>query len=162
VVSAAIGPRAWRIGRRLAIGTTLALAGCNDAISPEAERLAAQERWERQRLVDYAFEYRADCFCTAHVTRWHRIEVRGGRVTRATPVEPLPDLAGPAPPLEFRPTVAQLFALAATPPQGEVVAITARFDPERGYPTEVAIRCSDRIADCGVTHVARALVPLTP
>lgn len=147
--------------RIIAAGLLAVLAACTDIVcpGPEDDLAAARARWARQGLTDYSFEYRRDCFCGPELLRWHRVEVRAGRVVAATPLEPWP-AEWPRGPLDWYPTVEQLFEDAARPPQGEIVAVTTRFDPALGHPLTITVRCSDRVADCDSQTLVRRLVPM--
>lgn len=147
--------------RPLIAGVLMALAGCERTVGPDADLSAARRRWNLQGIVDYTFEWRASCFCDHTVTRWHRIEVRGGRVVAATPLEPTGYPPVSAERLDdVYPTVERLFERAewSAMPGHPMYGGYAHFDPGLGYPVEVMY--GEPARDAGGWEYARALAPL--
>jgi hypothetical protein len=141
----------------------LPLSACGDAPSAAADPSwrTALARWEGLALQDYSYELRTEVWHVFQGTPWHRIEVRGGRVVSAVPLEPLP--AGfRARPLDEWPTIPMLFATARATPTSDVAAIDVTYHPTYGHPVRIAVRCRETVAQCGSTTEVRNLGAWAP
>jgi hypothetical protein len=150
----------WR-GLTLLLAGAL-LAGCDDSpFSPgelrEVHRALA--RWEARGFTDYRFEAVSSCFCAPEVTRWARVEVRGGAVVAVRSVE-----TGELYPSSSHGMWAtiedRLAGLLRARTDNGLKEIVVRFDPVLGFPTVISHRYDSDILDAGGTVSMRNVAPL--
>ncbi len=115
-----------------------ALLACGDGFSPTGLQVA-WSRWNRLRPAQYTYDFRRSCFCLTEAIQPVRITVSNGQVVA---VATLPDLT-PVPPEQvnqfYRVTIDSVFAILRHAVDDGADMITAHYDPQWGYPTEVSI-----------------------
>ena len=115
-----------------------ALLACGDGFSPTSY-VAGWSRWNRLRPAQYTYDFRRSCFCLTEAIQPVRITVSNGQVVS---VATLPELT-PVPPEQvnqfYRVTLDSVFGIVRHALDEGADMITAHFDPQWGYPTEVAI-----------------------
>lgn len=125
------------------------LPGCgDDPLGPEVDALAEnRELWSDQGATDYAYVFRASCFCGPAAVQPVRVEVVDGGVSAVTSVDSgevvEPSVLGFAHDL----TVEGLFefveaSLAEEPARAEIT-----YDLELGFPTDAFFDFDTAIAD---------------
>lgn len=129
----------------------LTLVGCGNSAGPDpgaggtqpstpagapltADDRAALQRWTAAGIDDYRYELEARCFCLEQPPL--TVTVRDGEVTSVTPAsaEHWRDVAVAVP---------DLFAMVARD-RDAYASVSVTYDPELGYPTQIA---EDRVAD---------------
>lgn len=127
------------------------ITGTPAARSPDLD--AARERWEASGLDAYEMTLRRVCFCPApDYTGPFAVAVRGGEVASVT-------LDGAAVDDERGETVDDLFDLIEDAYTRKAQSVTVEFDPELGYPTNVAIDYSLQMADEEIGYMVSDLRP---
>ena len=134
----------------------LALAGCGLFEPGHVEGLGeAVARWNQRGPRDYQIVVRRECFCGS--VDPVRVTVIGGEVTErryVTTDQPVPETLA-----ELYPGVPGLFALVADA-YHRADRVDARFDPELGFPTVVAIDYVRNAVDDELTLTAGNLQEL--
>lgn len=128
---------------------SLTLAGCLAFVAPDdpvttRELVAARARWNLQGAANYTMRGSAQCFCV-HGGREVEIDVAGGRVTRVR----LADTGAPVPTeigASYR-SVEELFDMVDEAIRTGAHRIEVSYDAQRGFPTQLWIDWSDRVAD---------------
>jgi len=139
---------------------SLLTAGCSGAEDPLSRReirelVSARARWNNSPVRNgYAYEVRQSCFCPTEITVWSSVTVIDGVVVdvRTERGEPVPRNLWAS----FA-TVDRLFATLDPTGDAYLEDITVRFDPQYGYPVELAFVYSSQIADANVAYNARNL-----
>ena len=144
------------------LGLMLAsLGGCGGgplSLNDQLDLLAAEQRWRQRGFENYSYEIRQICFCPVELTRFARVHVQDDSVVAATDVET--GTPFPADVLPFWPTVDELFrGLHRLRANEGIKKVTARFDPDLGYPRYIESEPEEDIADGGSTVETRALIP---
>lgn len=127
----------------------LALAGCLAFVAPDdpgstRDLVAARARWNLHGASAYTMRGSAQCFCILG-GREVEIDVAGGRVTRVRLAE-----TGAEVPSELRASyrsVEELFDLVDEAIRNDAHRLEVTYDAQRGFPTQLWIDWSDRIAD---------------
>lgn len=144
----------------LAVSMALGLGGCIGPFSPSGTEKAledAREQWDRQGISSYRFRVSRLCFCAPDARRPLIVTVQLGRVTSLTDAETGAPFTGDP----FMPvTVDGLFAAVDAALDRDADHVDVRYDPQLGYPLEIAIDESERLADEEVTYYASDLQPL--
>ena len=115
-----------------------ALAGaCSDALGPDASELAAaRARWERSGTTSYEYRLQRACFCGLEFLRPVRVTVEAGAVVAAV----FADTGEPVrTPLSDVETIDDLFDEIQDAIDREAFRIDATYDPDLGFPVDVAI-----------------------
>ena len=102
----------------------------------------------------YRYELRLSCFCPTELTQWNRITVIDGVVVD---VQTEQGAAVSRDQWSSYATVDRLFATLEADGDSELEDITARFDPQYGYPVEMNFFYSPEIQDAGASYFARNL-----
>lgn len=125
------------------------LPGCDDdPLGPQVNALAEnRELWSEQGATDYAYVFRASCFCVPAAVQAVRVDVVDGGVSAVTSVESGeevdPSLLGFAHDL----TVEGLFAFIESSLAEEPARAEITYDPELGLPTEAFFDFDTAVAD---------------
>jgi hypothetical protein len=128
-----------------------ALAGCNP-FSPTDDLEDARRKWERQGITSYELTVNVLCFCIERgpfavvVERGRVVSVTDGQGVQRTPNEFVPL------------TVEDLFDKIEDAIARDADQIDVRYDPELGYPREIAIDFIELAIDDEVTYTASDLV----
>ena len=122
------------------------MAGC--LTSPDdADELSRQRRkWESQGITDYRVLSRMICFCIGDATTpvvLHVLNRRLVSVMRASDLSPVPPSQWA---LRYY-TVDEMFDLIADAQAKGASEVRVTYDPALGYPTEVYLDMSSRVAD---------------
>jgi len=141
------------------------LGACSSLTSPlsreERRQLdAAEIRWKARTFQDYSYEIRVDCFCAPEITRWTRVDVRGGQVVDAEAVESDPF---PITTLSLWHPIDTLFAVirrSAADNSSYLDDVDVEFDHTLGYPTRIELRAKKNVADGGALYLLREVRPL--
>lgn len=148
------------LARGAALILTLALSGCIGPFSPSGpvkDKDEARRLWDRQQISSYRFRVSRLCFCAPDARRPLVAVVVGGQVTSLTDAETGAPFEGDP----FMPvTVDGLFAAVDDAIDRDADRIDARYDPQLGYPLEIAIDFSERMADEEVAYYASELTPI--
>jgi hypothetical protein len=146
-------PAPPRAAARAAAFTALvagALAGCGDALAPDApprDLDAARQRWARTRPAAYEFTVERLCFCVPWAVT---LTVRDGVVVDArdpasgAPVAPRPQF-----------TVDSLFAHLDDAVARGAASVSATYDARRGYPVSTFVDYNTGIADEELGYAVR-------
>lgn len=138
------------MSRRAAVLSSFLLAvtmgGC--LTSPDdADEVARQRRkWESQGITDYRVMSQLICFCVREFTAPVVLHVLNRRLVSVTRADDL----SPVPPSEwaFRYyTVDEMFDLIADAKAKGASEVRVTYDPALGYPTDVFLDMSTRVAD---------------
>jgi hypothetical protein len=100
-----------------------------------AELRAQRALWQQQRLLDYQYVLRADCFCDPDYMAPRLVMVRDGRFASA--VDSATGQPGPYAAAQFNPTVDSLFVLAERTIRDDNVQATVAYDGALHYPTRI-------------------------
>jgi hypothetical protein len=142
--------------RGAVLAVAVALAGCDNPFSsgPERDLEEARRTWSRQGIASYRFNVSQLCFCGPDVHGTFAVAVVQGRVASVTDAETgEPRTPGPSVPL----TVEALFAKVEDAIDRDADRIEVRYDPQLGYPLEIAIDFVERAVDDEVTYTASGL-----
>ncbi len=139
---------------------SLLATACGGAENPLSRRetrefISARARWNNSPVRNaYTYEVRQLCFCPIEITVWSSVTVVDGLVVDVRTVggEPIPRNLW-----AMFATVDRLFATLEATRDAYLEDITVRFDPQYGYPVELAFVYNSGIADAGVTYNARNL-----
>jgi hypothetical protein len=127
----------------------LLLAGCGSPAAPDERARLEQARaaWAAAGPDSYSFELTRSCECRPDGRLL--VMVQNGVVTGAE----YPEDSRPVEPtlLTYLPAIPDLFDLIEAALDRNAVSFTARYDPELGFPTFVAIDYSATIADDELT-----------
>ncbi len=138
-----------------------ATTACESPLSPyELRRLAdAQALWAARPFPDYSFEVRQSCFCPSEWTQWARVEVVGGQISRVVLIATGTDV--PPPQRDYFPTVERIFSsIHSARDYDWVKDVSAAYDPQLGYPTEVDFIPKPNILDAGAAYYLRNAGPV--
>jgi hypothetical protein len=148
------------LARGLAVVLAAALSGCVGPLAPsDVERSLddARDRWRSQGIASYQFQVSRLCFCAPDARRPLTVVVQRGQVVSMTDAETGAPVTGDP----FMPvTVDGLFAAIDDAIKRDADQIDVRYDPQLGYPLEIAIDYSQQMADEEVTYFASGLVPI--
>jgi hypothetical protein len=148
------------LARGLAVALAAALSGCGGPLAPsDVERGLddARGRWASQGISSYQFKVSRLCFCAPDARRPLLVVVQRGQVSSMTDAETGAAFTGDP----FMPvTVDGLFAAIDDAIERDADQIDVRYDPQLGYPLEIAIDYSQQMADEEVTYFASDLVPI--
>ncbi len=114
--------------------------------SPASSALAAnRELFASSVGDDYDVTFQRSCFCPPEARQPLRLEVRGGEVRSVTSI----DSGAGTPPEQMTAvrTVTEVFDLIQDAFDREAAAVRVDYDPTLGYPRELYIDYSERIAD---------------
>ncbi|MBK8247969.1 MAG: hypothetical protein IPK85_11300 [Gemmatimonadetes bacterium] len=133
----------------LASLASFSLLGCLAFVAPDdpgstRDLVAARARWNLHGATAYTMRGSAQCFCILG-GREVEIDVAGGRVTRVRLVDTGADI-----PSEFVASyrsVEELFDLVDEAIRSGAHRLEVTYDAQRGFPTQLWIDWSDRIAD---------------
>ena len=135
----------------------LAAAGCASPTSPsgpEGDLLAARRKWARQVILDYRYTVNALCFCVQRGPL--RVTVERGQVTGLN--DPVTGVPRPYPHPAMPLTVEDLFTTIEVAIERDAHSVEVRYDPQLGYPQEIAIDFIELAIDDEVTYTASNLV----
>ena len=139
--------------RRLTFWIVLAFIshapGTSAVALEQAELDASQAIWMEQGLDEYGFRFKRDCFCFGEYVREVILRVEDGKVISATDTETHLGFD-----VNLFLSVEEIFAELQRAIDYPANAISAEFDPESGYPTNVYIDLDIRIADEEVGYTA--------
>jgi hypothetical protein len=142
--------------RALAAVLALALAGCNP-FSPsgaEGDLEEARRTWTSQGIESYSFEVSQVCFCGPDVRGPLNVVVLQGQVASVTDAETgEPRTPNPVVPL----TVEALFERVEDALDRDADGLEVTYDPQLGYPREIAIDFVEMAIDDEVTYTASDL-----
>jgi hypothetical protein len=148
--------------RRLIIGATL--GACTPApvpppspLTPAAEVIEQQRKWNAANVRNYAFTYRDRCFCFGSFV-WVRITVSDGKVSHAE----LTDTTsyGFHHTSEFRrPTVDSLFIWVVNAYKRNSERVDIRYDRTFHFPTEAMMDWKLNMADDEFAFEVRDFMP---
>ena len=136
-------PRARRL-LALPLAALLALVACGDPTGPGAELRDARRRWATARPAAYRMTIEWSCFCGLRGPV--EVVVRDGVVHGRRIVATGEQLFG-ADYENVYPPVEGLFALVDEAIERDADWVEATYDPERGYPVEIAIDHRGDVAD---------------
>ena len=133
-------------------------ASCSDAVGPGRETTdleAARQRWRAQQLHTYAFTVQRSCFC-ANV---HSLSV----LVMSDTVSGVLDLeTGSTVDRGLGETVEDLFTFIQDAIDRSAQRIDAKYDPAKGFPTEIDYDGSATIADDEVSYRVSDVHPIFP
>lgn len=104
-----------------------------------------RRKWINQNISSYRYTLRVRCFCNPQVTQPVVIEVRNGKVTSIVAANTRKSV-NPEPFKNYD-TIPDLFNLARTAISKNASRLVVTYHPTLGYPTQMSIDYSDRIAD---------------
>ena len=142
----------------LILALPAALLACGDGFGPEGEFLSGWSRWNRLRPAQYRYDFQRSCFCRGEAVQPVRITVSNGEVVS---VVTLPDLV-PVPPEQvnqfYRVTIDSVFQIVRSAIDDGADSVSARYDPQWGYPATVWIDYIANAADdeLGFTNVLQS------
>ena len=101
---------------------------------------AHHDAWRAAKLSDYEYGYRKYCACHPDSPPETIVTVRGGEVVgvRHRPVDSSNEVQAEARNLKYYWTIDELFELIDSA-QRRGAQVSASFDPQRGFPTEIHI-----------------------
>ena len=136
----------------------MVLGACGDdltgpARSADLER--ARQRWRAARPAEYAYTLRRSCFCGPEVTRPVQITVRNGTVVelRYADTGVLVDARW----TPLFPSIDGLFTIIDDAIARRAERLDLTFDLTLGYPVEIDIDYSTRIADEEITYTVMGI-----
>jgi len=139
----------------LAFVVLLALSGCNDVLapgSPRSELDTNRQKWRGRGYTDYAFTLRVGCFCVE--TGPLRVTVVNDSVVSVVRVSTGETIARAG-----TPTVNKLFDLIENAIARPADDLRVTYDAELGFPREIYVDGSFRIADDETTYTVSELAP---
>jgi hypothetical protein len=136
----------------------VALGACgDDPMGPvrSADLERARQRWSAARPAEYAYTLRRSCFCGPEVTRPVQITVRNGTVVELRYAD-TGVLVDPrwAP---LFPSIDGLFAIIDDAIARRAERLDLEFEATLGYPLEIDIDYSTRIADEEITYTVMGI-----
>lgn len=117
----------------------------NVHVETQADLDAAMAAWDSGEFTGYRFNFRWNCFCIDDYTQEVRIEVRLGAIVSVTRTED--GSALPEADWDRYETIDGLFDLIQDAIDEDAASISAEYDADLGYPTDVFIDYDRRIAD---------------
>ena len=144
--------------RAVAAAALVTLGACGDDLTGPARGAdleRARQRWSVVRPAEYAYTLRRSCFCGPEVTRPVQITVRNGTVVelRYADTGVLVDQRW-AP---LFPSIDGLFAIIDDAIARRAERLDLEFDATLGYPVEIDIDYSTRIADEEITYTVMGI-----
>jgi hypothetical protein len=124
----------------------LTMAAC--LTSPDDADYVTRHRrqWESQRITDYRVQSRLICFCIGDATEPVVLQVRNRELVSVTRVSD--GVAVPPSEWSFRYfTIDAMFDLIADVQAKGASEVRVTYDPQLGYPTQVYLDMSARVAD---------------
>lgn len=120
--------------------------GCKDSpIGPVTTLDSAQERWEKENVQDYTFEFRWLCFCTPDYVRPVSLTVRGGVLISGEYTDTGSTLTIEQ--LDRYQTIDELFEMIEEAVADNAHQITATYNQTYGFPDDVYIDYREMLAD---------------
>lgn len=143
--------RASLVRTALAVLLCVVAAGCSSTTEAES----ARTKWASHQPAAYMFTMQRICFCGD--TRPVVVSVRNGVVESRKYEDTRADV--PSQLANAYPTVEGLFALIDDAVARKADMITAAYDPDRGFPVQVSIDYSTKVADDELTVEVRDFKP---
>jgi hypothetical protein len=125
------------------------LPGCDaDPLGAQVDELAEnRELWSERGATDYAYVYRASCFCGPAAVQAVRVEVVDGAVSAVTSVETGDEVDSSVVGFGHDLTVEGLFGFVEASLSEDPALAEISYDAELGFPTEVFFDFHTNIAD---------------
>ena len=143
------------------IFAVVAVASCNDAVSPDRGALELHlGRWTASGVVSYQYRFERSCFCAPDDTRPVLIRVDADSIVSiqdALTGEVLDQSV-----FDRYPTVGGLFEIILDAIELQAQQLEVRYHEQFGYPTRIVIDYRAQISDEELFIEARELEPLDP
>lgn len=125
------------------------LPGCDaDPLGAQVNALAEnRELWSEQGAADYAYVFRASCFCGPAAVQAVRVEVVDGAVSAVTSVETGEEVDRSMVGFGHDLTVEGLFGFVEASLYEDPAVAEVSYDAELGFPTEAFFDFETNIAD---------------